>query len=57
MEIDKALRDLCDRKSIESIVAQCRIDDIHMLMRVPPKYSMSEMIGYLKGKSEHIFDR
>ena len=26
-------------------------DHVHMLMRIPPKYSISEVIGYIKGKS------
>ncbi len=26
-------------------------DHVHMLIRIPPKYSVSEVIGYLKGKS------
>ena len=26
-------------------------DHVHMLIRIPPKYAVSEVIGYLKGKS------
>ena len=26
-------------------------DHVHMLIRIPPKYSVSEVIGYIKGKS------
>ncbi|MBK1637361.1 IS200/IS605 family transposase, partial [Rhodovulum adriaticum] len=34
------------------------IDHIHMLIEIPPKYSVSEIMGYLKGKSSlMIFDR
>ena len=33
-------------------------DHIHMLVRIPPKYSVSEIMGYLKGKSSlMIFER
>ena len=33
-------------------------DHIHMLLQIPPKYSVSEVIGFLKGKSSlMIFDR
>ena len=33
-------------------------DHIHMLARIPPKYSVSQIMGYLKGKSSlMIFDR
>ena len=33
------------------IEAECCLDHIHMLVRIPPKYSVSEIVGYLKGKS------
>ncbi|MDO5650276.1 MAG: IS200/IS605 family transposase [Gallicola sp.] len=57
-DICKILRDLCDRKVIEIIEAECCVDHIHMLIRIPPKYSVSEIMGYLKGKSSlMIFDR
>ena len=34
-------------------------DHIHMLVSIPPKYSVSSFMGYLKRKSQHlmIFDR
>ena len=53
VDIGKILRLLCDRKGIE-----CCPDHIHMLVKIPPKYSVSEVVGYLKGKSSlMIFDR
>ena len=54
VEVGKILRDLCERKGIEIIQAECCIDHIHMLVRIPPKYSVSEIMGYLKGKSSLI---
>ena len=57
-DIGKILRDLCDRKGVEIIEATCCKDHIHMFLRIPPKYSVSEVMGYLKGKSSlMIFDR
>lgn len=57
-DIGKILRDLCERKGVEIIEAECCPDHIHMLVRIPPKYSVSEIMGYLKGKSSLIiFDR
>lgn len=57
-DIGKMLRELCARKGIEIIEAECCSDHIHMLVRIPPKYSVSEIVGYLKGKSSlMIFDR
>ena len=52
------LRKLCQQKSIEIIEAQACPDHIHMLISIPPKYSVSQIMGYLKGKSSlMIFDR
>jgi len=57
-DIGNILRELCDRKGIEIIEAELCPDHIHMFMRIPPKYSVSEIMGYLKGKSSlMIFDR
>ena len=57
-EIGQILRDLCNRKGVEIIEAEACPDHIHMLVRIPPKYSVSEIMGYLMGKSSLIiFDR
>ena len=50
-EIGKILRELCERKGIEIIAAECCPDHIHMLICIPPKYSVAQIMGYLKGKS------
>ena len=58
IEIGKILRTLCERKGIEIVEAQLCPDHIHMLLSIPPKFSVSEIMGYLKGKSSlMIFDR
>ena len=46
-EIGQILRDLCNRKGVEIIEAEACPDHIHMLVRIPPKYSVSEIMGYL----------
>ena len=57
-DVGKILRELCDRKGIEIIEAECCPDHIHMFVRIPPKYSVSQIMGYVKGKSSlMIFDR
>lgn len=57
-EIGEILRELCVRKGIEIVEAEACPDHIHMLVRIPPKHSVSEIMGYLKGKSSLIiFDR
>ena len=58
VEIGKILRTLCERKGIEIHEAEACPDHIHMLISIPPKYSVAEVMGYLKGKSSlMIFDR
>ena len=57
-DIAHILSELCKRKGIEIIAAECMPDHIHMFVSIPPKYSVSEIMGYLKGKSSlMIFDR
>ena len=57
-DIGKILRDLCERKGMNIIEAECCPDHIHMLLEIPPKYSISQTMRYLKEKSSLIiFDR
>ena len=57
-DIGVILRRLCEQKGIEIIEAELCPDHIHMLVSIPPKYSVSSIMGYLKGKSSlMIFDR
>ena len=57
-EIGKIIRELCERKGVEIIEAEACPDHIHMLVSIPPKISVSEFMGYLKGKSSlMIFDK
>ena len=57
-EIGQILRKLCEQKEVEIIEAEACPDHIHMLVSIPPKMSVSYVIGYLKGKSSlMIFDR
>ena len=57
-DVGHILSELCKRKGIEIIEAEAGPDHIHMLVRIPPKYSVSEIMGYLKGKSSlMIFER
>lgn len=45
-------------KQIEFIEAEACKDHIHMLVSIPPKYSVSQIMGYLKGKSSlMIFEK
>ena len=58
IDIVKVLRRLCEQKGVEILEAEACPDHIHMLLSIPPKYSVSQIMGYLKGKSSlMIFDR
>ena len=57
-DIGEILRRLCDYKHVEIIEAHAIPDHIHMLLSIPPSLSVSEFVGYLKGKSTRmIFER
>ncbi len=50
-DIGNMLRRLCEYKGVEIIEAEACKDHIHMLVSIPPKYSVAQIMGYLKGKS------
>lgn len=50
-DIGVILRKLCEQKGVEIIQAEACPDHIHMLISIPPKYSVAQIMGYLKGKS------
>ena len=54
-DIGQILMLLCDYKNVEIIEAHAMPDPIHMLLKIPPKISVSGFMGYLKGKSALIF--
>ena len=57
-EIGQIIRQLCNYKGIEIIEGHMMVDHVHMLVMIPPKYSISSVMGYIKGKSSlMIFDR
>ena len=52
------IRQLCEWKQIEILAGNVQIDHIHLVISFPPKYSVAEVIGFLKGKSAiKLFDR
>ena len=57
-DIGEILRRLCEHKGVEIIEGHLMPDHVHMLLAIPPKYSVSGVMGYLKGKSSlMIFDK
>ncbi|MDE1549817.1 IS200/IS605 family transposase [Jeotgalibaca caeni] len=56
--IGQIIRELCERKGVEIHEANDCRDYIHLLVSIPSKLSVSQFMGYLKGKSSlMIFDR
>lgn len=53
--IGRILRELCDRKGLNIIEAECCVEHSHMLVEILPKYSISEIIGYLKGRAVELY--
>ena len=50
-QIGRILRDLCRQRKIELLEGHAMADHIHMVLSIPPKYSVANTIGFLKGKS------
>lgn len=58
LEIGAILRELCRWKGITLLEAEACPDHIHILIEIPPKYSVSSIMGFLKGKSSlMIYER
>ncbi|MCC4418868.1 IS200/IS605 family transposase, partial [Limosilactobacillus reuteri] len=52
------IRLLCKYKGVEIIEGHMMPDHVHLLVSIPPKLSVSQFMGYLKGKSAlMMFDR
>lgn len=57
-DIGRMLRKLCEYKEVEILEAEACPDHIHTLVTIPPKYSVAQIVGYLKGKSSlMIFEK
>ena len=50
-EIGRITRELCEQRGVELLEGNAMPDHIHLCLSIPPKYSVSNTIGYLKGKS------
>lgn len=49
--IGEILHDLCRQKGVELLEGHSMPDHIHLCLGIPPKYSVAQLIGFLKGKS------
>ena len=57
-DVREILRTLCEYKKVEIVEGGVSVDHVHLLLCIPPKLSVSDFMGYLKGKSAlMIFDK
>ena len=49
--LGKVFRDLSLRKESQIVEGHLRLDHVHVLVSIPPKHSVSEVVGFIKGKS------
>ena len=51
------MRQLCEWKKVGVLEGNVQADHIHLVLEIPPKYAVSEVVGFLKGKSAiKVFD-
>ena len=50
-EIMSIIKELCQWKGVEIIEGEMAVDHVHLLLSIPPKLSVSGVMGYIKGKS------
>ena len=50
-DIGGIFRDLCRQNGIELVEGHAMGDHVHMLLMIPPKFSVAHTVGFLKGKS------
>lgn len=56
-DVREIIRTLCKYKKVEIIAGAVCTDHVHLCISIPPKLSISDFVGYLKGKSALIFDK
>jgi len=50
-ELGTVIKELAKQKESEVIEGKLMADHVHMLISIPPKYSVAQVIGFIKGKS------
>jgi putative transposase len=49
--LGEVIRELASHKESKILEGHLMIDHIHILIEIPPKYSVAQVVGYIKGKS------
>ena len=55
--VGEIIRDLCRQRGVELLEGHLMPDHIHMCLKVPPKFSIAFVIGFIKGKSAVLIHR
>jgi len=50
-DLGEVFRQLAQRKESQIVEGHLVVDHVHMLISIPPKYAVAQVIGYIKGKS------
>jgi putative transposase len=50
-ELGSVFRELTEQREAQIVEGHLMPDHVHMLISIPPKYSVSQVMGYIKGKS------
>ena len=50
-QVGTILRQLCRQKGVDLLEGHAMPDHIHLVLSIPPKYSVAMVVGYVKGKS------
>ena len=57
-DVREIIRKLCEYKKVEIVAGAVCVDHVHICVSIPPKLSVSDFVGYLKGKSAlMIYDK
>jgi putative transposase len=49
--LEEVFRPLAEQKESRVLEGHLMSDHVHMLLSIPPKYAVSEVVGYIKGES------
>ncbi len=50
-DLPEILKDLARRKECEIVEGHMMVDHVHVLISIPPKHAVAQVVGFIKGKS------
>ncbi|ARU58358.1 IS200/IS605 family transposase [Oleiphilus messinensis] len=55
--LGEVFRDLASQKGAQVVEGHLMVDHVHMCLSIPPKYAVSHVVGYIKGRSAIVIAR